>query len=84
MSAAGPETGESGSVVDDLVADGAALLDVLFDQTPMGVAVFDRDLVLRTCNETWARFARRHGTVEGGRVVAGRAASSTTSRAPSR
>lgn len=72
MSAAGSETGESGSVVDDVVADGAALLDVLFDQTPMGVAVFDRDLVLRTCNETWARFARRHGTVEGGRVVAGR------------
>ncbi|MHB1134758.1 MAG: GAF domain-containing protein [Chloroflexota bacterium] len=30
------------------------LLEALFDRMPMGLAVLDRDLVLRRCNPTWA------------------------------
>jgi signal transduction histidine kinase/PAS domain-containing protein len=32
------------------------LLEVLFDRMPMGIAIFDRNLVLRRCNPTWAGF----------------------------
>ncbi|MDQ2708219.1 MAG: histidine kinase [Actinomycetota bacterium] len=63
---------DPGVAVDELLADGSVLLDVLFGRTLMGVAVFDRNLVLRTCNETWARFVERHGVVSAADVVPGR------------
>jgi signal transduction histidine kinase len=34
----------------------AQLLDIFFDQVPMGVAVFDLDRRLLRCNKTWAGF----------------------------
>lgn len=67
-----PLAGDPGSAVDALLADGSVLLDVLFSRTLMGVAVFDRNLVLRTCNATWIRFTERHGVVPDGGVVPGR------------
>lgn len=36
------------------------LLEVLFDRMPMGIAIFDRDLVLRRYNPTWAGFIDRY------------------------
>ena len=63
---------ETFGAVDELLAEGSVLLDVLFSRTPIGVAVFDRNLVLRTCNQTWARFAERHGTAAAEAVVPGR------------
>jgi signal transduction histidine kinase len=67
-----PLLGDPDSAVDALLADGSVLLDLLFSRTLMGVAVFDRDLVLRTCNDTWVRFTERHGVVTGEGVVPGR------------
>lgn len=32
------------------------LLELFFDRVPMGVAVFDTDLVLQRCNRTWVHF----------------------------
>ena len=34
----------------------AQLLDIFFDQVPMGIAVFGTDLRLQRCNKTWAGF----------------------------
>ncbi len=34
----------------------AQLLEIFFDQVPMGIAVFDTDLRLQRCNRTWAGF----------------------------
>ncbi|MCR6491106.1 histidine kinase [Cellulomonas sp. P24] len=34
----------------------AQLLDIFFDQVPMGIAVFSTDLRLLRCNKTWAGF----------------------------
>ncbi len=39
----------------------AILLGILFDQMPMGVAVFDRNLILQRCNPTWAGFVEKYG-----------------------
>jgi PAS domain S-box-containing protein len=36
------------------------LLEILFQRTPMGIAIFDRDLILRRCNPTWAEFIGRY------------------------
>ncbi len=36
------------------------LLEILFDHMPMGIAILDRDLVLRRCNPTWAGFINRY------------------------
>jgi PAS domain-containing protein len=32
------------------------LLEMLFDHMPMGIAIIDRDFILRRCNPTWAAF----------------------------
>ncbi len=37
-----------------------ALLDVMFDRVPIGIAVFDQERCLRRCNATWADFIDRH------------------------
>ncbi|MGD1992726.1 MAG: GAF domain-containing protein [Anaerolineae bacterium] len=37
-----------------------ALLEILFLHTPMGIAIFDQDLVLQRCNPTWAEFIARY------------------------
>jgi signal transduction histidine kinase len=36
------------------------LLETFFGQAPMGIAVFDRQLVLLHCNSTWAEFIDRY------------------------
>jgi PAS domain-containing protein len=36
------------------------LLELLFDRMPMGVAVIDRDFILRRCNPTWATFMNKY------------------------
>jgi PAS domain S-box-containing protein len=52
--------------------DGAELLDVLFHRAPMGVAVYDRDLLLRKFNATFARLIAGHAGVPVATVVTGR------------
>ena len=47
------------------------LLEILFDHMPMGIAIFDRDLVLRRCNPTWAGFIERYTPSTFGQVVPG-------------
>jgi signal transduction histidine kinase/predicted hydrocarbon binding protein len=47
------------------------LLEILFDRMPMGVAIFDRDLVLRRYNPTWAGFIERHTPSTLSQVVPG-------------
>lgn len=36
------------------------LLDLFFDRTPMGIAVFDRECRLVRCNKTWSGFFTRY------------------------
>jgi hypothetical protein len=48
-----------------------ALLEILFLHTPMGIAIFDRDLVLQRCNPTWAEFVARYTPTPVSRVVPG-------------
>jgi PAS domain S-box-containing protein len=38
----------------------AILLGILFDQMPMGVAIFNRQQALLRCNPTWSEFAQRY------------------------
>ncbi|HET7077679.1 MAG TPA: GAF domain-containing protein [Chloroflexia bacterium] len=45
---------------DPLLSNQWGLLEILFDRMPMGIAIFDRDLVLRRCNPTWADFIDRY------------------------
>jgi predicted hydrocarbon binding protein len=47
------------------------LLEVLFDRMPMGIAIFDRDLVLRRCNPTWAGFIEHYTLSTAQQVVPG-------------
>jgi len=47
------------------------LLEILFDRMPMGIAIFDRDLVLRRCNPTWAGFIDRYTLSSPSQVVPG-------------
>lgn len=60
------------SAIDDLIAEGTGLLDVLLHRAPIAVAVFDPHLVLRRCNAMWADFVQRHGAATADRVVPGR------------
>src|SRR5262249_16956795 len=47
--------------IDDALAGGAELLEVLFDRAPLGVAVYGPDLRLHRFNRTFAQLAERHG-----------------------
>jgi PAS domain S-box-containing protein len=47
---------------DPLLSNQWGLLEILFDRMPMGIAIFDRDLVLRRCNPPWAGFINRYTT----------------------
>jgi signal transduction histidine kinase len=47
------------------------LPETLFDHMPMGIAIFDRDLVLRRCNPTWADFIERYTPTSRNQVVPG-------------
>ena len=47
------------------------LQDILFDSLPMGMAVFDRDLVLIRANPAWAGFIARYTSTPAGEVVPG-------------
>ncbi|HEX6607132.1 MAG TPA: PAS domain S-box protein, partial [Chloroflexia bacterium] len=47
---------------DPLLSNQWGLLEILFDRMPMGIAIFDRDLVLRRCNPTWADFVDHYTT----------------------
>lgn len=47
------------------------LLHIFFERMPMGVAVFDENLVLRRCNPTWADFIARYSRSNAGRAVPG-------------
>jgi signal transduction histidine kinase len=47
------------------------LLALLFDRMPMGIAIFDRHLVLRRFNPTWATFIDRYTPSTAGQVVPG-------------
>lgn len=58
--------------MDMLVDSDRELLDVLFDRMPMGLAVFDRDLVLQRCNAAWAGFVGNHGAMPADEVAPGR------------
>jgi signal transduction histidine kinase/PAS domain-containing protein len=47
------------------------LLEILFDRMPMGIAIFDQDLVLRRYNPTWAGFIDRYTPSTASQVVPG-------------
>lgn len=57
--------------LDPLVNSQARLLSILFDHMPMGIAIFDRNLVLRRFNPTWAEFIGRYTPTPASRVAAG-------------
>jgi len=63
----------SGNVdIDEtLLGHERALLKVLFDRMPMGIAVFDGEARLRRHNPTWAEFIERYTPTPASRVVAG-------------
>jgi len=48
-----------------------ALLEILFDRMPMGIAIFDQDMRLRRCNPTWAEFIDRYTPSTASQVVPG-------------
>jgi signal transduction histidine kinase len=48
------------------------LLELFFDRTPMGIAVFDIDLRLRRCNRTWSSFFEHYLGVPAGHVALGK------------
>lgn len=56
---------------DPFLSRQVGLLEILFDRMPMGIAVFDRNLVLRRCNPTWAGFVSRYSRTPAGRVLPG-------------
>ena len=56
---------------DPLFSRQVNLLEVLFDRAPMGIAVFDRDLVLRRSNPTWAEYVGRYTPTPVGQVMPG-------------
>jgi PAS domain S-box-containing protein len=47
------------------------LLEMLFDHMPMGIAVIDRDFILRRCNPTWEAFIRKYTPSQGVIVAPG-------------
>ena len=47
------------------------LLDILFNNVPIGIAVFDRDLVLKKVNPTWASYIARYTQTPIEKVVPG-------------
>jgi len=56
---------------DPFLSQQLNLLGILFDRMPMGIAIFDRDLVLRRCNPTWAGFIDRYTPSTARQVVPG-------------
>lgn len=61
MSSPGDDTSRWRVPAGDPPVD-AELLDVLFHRAPLGVAVYDRDLILRRFNDTFADLVDRHGS----------------------
>jgi PAS domain S-box-containing protein len=61
-------TAQPGRTIQDVLADGDGLLEVLFHRTPMAVAVLDRELVLHRFNKTFAAALKRSGVVGGASV----------------
>jgi signal transduction histidine kinase/PAS domain-containing protein len=47
------------------------LLDLLFEHTPTGIAIFDPDFRLRRCNPTWAQFVDTYSPTSAGQVLPG-------------
>ena len=66
------EEPEHASTGADGLLDQAELLRVMFDRAPVGVAVYDPDLVLRKFNDQFAELVERHGKAAAGPVVTGR------------
>jgi PAS domain S-box-containing protein len=68
-----PDPGPAQSKVntDDLL-DRGELLRVMFDRAPVGVAVYDPDLILRKFNDQFAQLVERHGAATAGPVETGR------------
>jgi len=56
---------------DPFLSQQLNLLEILFDRMPMGVAILDRDLVLRRYNPTWAGFVECHTPSTVGEVTPG-------------
>ncbi|WP_051580199.1 PAS domain S-box protein [Pseudonocardia acaciae] len=54
--------------IEQVLADGGGLLEVLFHRTPMAIAVLDRDLVLQRFNKTFASAVERHGAIGAAQV----------------
>jgi PAS domain S-box-containing protein len=49
-----------------------ALLETLFGQAPIGLAIFDRQMVLLRCNTTWAEFIHRYTPTQFKDVIPGK------------
>ena len=45
---------------DAFLDDSRDLLGALFERVPMGIAVLDRNFIVRLCNPTWAAFVKRY------------------------
>jgi signal transduction histidine kinase/predicted hydrocarbon binding protein len=56
---------------DPFLSQQLNLLEILFDRMPMGIVIFDRDLVLRRYNPTWAGFIDRYTSLTVSQVVPG-------------
>jgi PAS domain-containing protein len=62
-----PRPAQSKVNTDDLL-DRGELLRVMFDRAPVGVAVYDPDLILRKFNDQFAQLVERHGAATAGPV----------------
>jgi signal transduction histidine kinase/predicted hydrocarbon binding protein len=56
---------------DPFLSQQLNLLEILFDRMPMGIAIFDREFVLRRYNPTWAGFIDRYTSLTTSQVVPG-------------
>ena len=68
------EVGEAAVIAydpDPFLSRQLNLLDLLFDQMPMGIAILDRDLRIRRFNPTQVDFVRQYSTLSPDRVVPG-------------
>src|SRR5687768_8149009 len=57
--------------IDSLIDDGQEVLGALFDRIPMGIAVLDRDFVVRQCNSTWVGFIHHYTRYGAGPISPG-------------
>lgn len=66
------ETSIHAHIADLLLSHQTNLMEVLFEHLPIGIAIFDRDLVVRRHNVTWAEYIDRATPTPASEAVPGR------------